>query len=395
VAKKRCSPARNQKRVPQSAQVRGWSELVINRERVAATVAQSVRIGYTGTMRLATAAVALMMLGSAAPAAAGVTWQDGPLAAALQRAQREGKLVFIDVLATWCGPCQEMDAEVYPKEEIGRAMAASFVALRFDGERGEGLEVAQRYHVVGFPTMLIVDGSGAEIDRMMGGLSAPELLQQLERLRQKKGTLADLERTLARAPTEALRLEVATRHALRGEARCVGELEAVAAADPDNRAHRAAAALLTLGKLHYLRGAKDYARADQTLAELERRFPSSEEAGQAPYQRAVAQQRGGHPDQARATLDAWIARAPKDAERLAAYAWFCFKEGGDRPRGIEIARKGLSLAPTDDGLWDTLGELCLASGDRAEARRAFIRAAELAPKKAYYRAQLAKVGGAP
>jgi tetratricopeptide (TPR) repeat protein len=288
-----------------------------------------------------------------------------------------------------------MDADVFSRDEVARSLGTGFVALRRDGERGDGLELARRYRVLGFPTLLVVDGKGEELDRMSGNVSSGELILQLERLHRGTGTLAELERTLARAPTDALRFEVATRHALRGDRRAPAELEAIVAADPDNRSHRAAAALLTLGKYCYLRGSKDYDRAERTLAELERRFPSTEEATQATYQRAVGRQLAGRPAEARALLDSWIARAPKDVERIAAYAWFCFKEGGDHSRGIELARRGLELRPNDDALWDTLGELCAASGDRGGAKKAFARAAELQPKNPYYRSQLAKVGGAP
>jgi tetratricopeptide (TPR) repeat protein len=344
-------------------------------------------------MRLATLLVGLSLL--CGRAEAGVSWAEGSLHSALRKARSEHKLVFVDVFATWCGPCQEMDVEAYPRDEVGRMMDGGFIALRRDGERGEGLEIAQRYHVVGFPTMLVLDDKGSEIDRLMGGLSGLELLQQLERVKARKGTLAELEKTLAKAPTEPLKLEVATRHAIRGEARAVGELTAVIAADPDNKAHRAANAMLVLGKYYYLRGSKDYAAAEKTLLELQRRFAGSDEAAQTPYHLALAQLRGGKTAEARATLDAWIAASPKDAERYASAAWFCFKESNDRARGIELAKKGLAIAPNEDGMWDTLGELYLATGDRAEARKAWTRAIELAPKKDYYKVQLARTGGAP
>ena len=325
--------------------------------------------------------------------AAGTTWQEEPLAVAIERAQRDGKWVLVDVYASWCVPCQKMDSEVYPRDEVGRAVSAGFVALRRDGESGEGLAIAQRYHVVGFPTLLVLDGKGVEIDRMMGGLSASELVLKLTRMREGNGTLAQLEQEVERAPSDALKLEVAMRHAMRGDARAVVELTEVVRIDPMNQSHRAASALLTLGKYFYLRGTKDYPHAESTLLELEKRFPTTDEASQATYARAVAIQHMGRSKDAQALLDDWMAKAPKDEERVAASAWFCFKEGGDKARGIEIAKRGLVEWPNEDGLWDTLGELYLLSGKPVLARQAFAKAAELVPKSDYYRAQLKKVGG--
>ncbi len=333
--------------------------------------------------------------GGGAAYAAGVVWHEGTLASALGRAQAEQKLVFIDVAAAWCAPCHQMDADLFPREDVGRVLNAGYVPLRIDGEQGDGVEIANRYHVAGFPTLLILDARGVEIERLMGASSSNELVRALTHFREGKGGLAELERELARAPTDALFFEVALRHAMRADPRAVAELTAAVKADPQNHERRAATALMTLGVNYYARGLKDYARADSTLAELERRFPNAAESERAPYFRAVVLQKAGRAADARALLESWIERSPKDAARLAAYAWFCFKDGGDRVRGIAVARRGLELEPKNDALWDTLGELLLAGGDATEAWKAFTRAAELAPKKDYYQRQLKKLGGTP
>jgi thiol:disulfide interchange protein len=35
-----------------------------------------------------------------------------------QKAKAENKLIFLDVMATWCGPCKYMDANVYPNDTV-------------------------------------------------------------------------------------------------------------------------------------------------------------------------------------------------------------------------------------------------------------------------------------
>ncbi len=331
------------------------------------------------------------------PSAWALNWDSGTFDEASARAAASGKWIFVDVFATWCGPCHEMDEKVYPLDEVARAVGANYVALRRDGEAGEGVTLAARYHVVGYPTVLLIDPkSGAEVDRLMGFVTARELVETLQRFRDGKGTLADLEKRAAAAPSdEALKLEVATRHAMRGDPRAIAELDAVVKGDPDNAHKHAAAALLTLGKYFYLRGAKDYAHAEATLLELEKRFPSTEEASQVAYNLGLAYHATGRDREARAVLDRWIAAAPKDGSRYNAYAWLSYKYDFDRARGIEVAQKGLANDPKDHALWDTLGELYAATGKKAEACDAEKRALAIKPKDTYYEAQLRRFGGTP
>jgi tetratricopeptide (TPR) repeat protein len=168
----------------------------------------------------------------------------------------------------------------------------------------------------------------------------------------------------------------------------------VVKADPDNKQKRAAPALLTLGKYYWLRGKKDYVRAEAILRDLEKRFPASEEAGQVGYNLAFALHATGRDPEAREVLDRWIAAAPKDMSRYNSYAWLCFKNNFDRARGIEVARQGLAVDPKDHGLWDTLAELYGATGKLAEARDAEQKALATKPNDVYYAAQLRRFGGA-
>ena len=54
---------------------------------------------------------------AAAPAAAGF-WTDLPADQAMASARREGTPVMIDLYATWCGPCQKLDKDVFPDPEV-------------------------------------------------------------------------------------------------------------------------------------------------------------------------------------------------------------------------------------------------------------------------------------
>jgi tetratricopeptide (TPR) repeat protein len=337
-------------------------------------------------------AVALWALGAAFAPGVGrcaVAWDSGGLDDALARARSTNRWVFVDLYASWCGPCHQMDEQVYARDDVAAALRTGFVTLRRDGERGDGEALVRRYHVVGYPTILVLDEAGREVDRLMGFVPSGELLTMLGRFRDGKGTVAELERRLAaQKGDEALRLDVATRHAYRGDPRAVAELTDVVKGDRNNQGKRAASALLTLGKYYYLRGAKDYANAIKTLTELDKRFPKSEEAEQVGYNLGVAYHATGRDAEARKVLDHWLEAKPRDVARYNAYAWLCFKNDFDRARGIEVAKKGLEIDPKEDGLWDTLAELYARAGLLPEARDAEARALKVKPKDVYYAAQL-------
>ena len=308
---------------------------------------------------------------------------------------------MVDVFATWCGPCQKLDKEVFPTPAV-RKEAAGWLAVRVDAESPQGEEVVKRYHVVGYPTVLFLDPAGREIDRVFGFLEAADFAQAMADYAEGKNTIAARQAELKARPDDlALRYEVGRRLAIRGEveqARAL--LDAVRAADADNAKGLASQALLTLGKYLYLRGSKDYRAALALLQDLVKRYPDSDEAKAAPYPIARAWHGLGDDAKALASLQALIDAAPGRAGAYNTFAWFCFKEDVDRPRGIAVAQAGLKADAKAAGLWDTLAELYFATGRQAEALDAIRKALALEPDDPYYKGQLERfekgsTGGPP
>lgn len=327
---------------------------------------------------------------SSSTARAQVAWERGSFDEALARARLERKWVLLELHAGWCEPCRQMESEVYARPRVGEQLGRDFLALRRDGESGEGLALHECYHVVGFPTLLVLTAEGTEVDRIMGAVDEKELVATLAAFRAGRNTLAALEKRAAGTRVApALAFELARRHALRGDPRAPVEAERVAAGDPEH----AAEALFVLGKYYYLRGLKDYAAAARTLERVIAVYPKSPQAEEAPYHLALARHGLGDDPAALRILDDWLAAAPGDAERYNAYAWGCFKAGFGRQRAIAVARRGLGAFPKSDALWDTLAELLHADGLGDEARAAEGRALELKPGDRYYTTQLERMGG--
>ena len=113
----------------------------------------------------------------------GVNFQELTLQDALKKikdAKKGPKLIFMDCYTSWCGPCKEMTNNVFPQEVCGTFFNANFVNVKFDMEKGEGLEIAKRYAVAVYPTFLILDAHGNEVNRVIGSDKAESFIEKVK-----------------------------------------------------------------------------------------------------------------------------------------------------------------------------------------------------------------------
>lgn len=104
-----------------------------------------------------------------------------PLDSALALAEAEGKMAFVDCYATWCGPCKMMTRDVFPLPTVGDFMNTHFVSLKVDMEKGEGPELSKKYEVQAYPTFLILDSEGKEINRLVGSNTPDEFIKSVQK----------------------------------------------------------------------------------------------------------------------------------------------------------------------------------------------------------------------
>ena len=69
-----------------------------------------------------------------------------------------------------------------------------------EGSEAEALQ--RSYQIHEFPTLLVVDGEGRELDRYLGFLDGPALLKELERILRGEGTLPALAAAAKQAPDD-------------------------------------------------------------------------------------------------------------------------------------------------------------------------------------------------
>lgn len=108
-------------------------------------------------MRLRNYLTVALLVTSLGTFAQGIKFEEGNWASVRSKAQKENRLIYVDVYTTWCGPCKILAKQIFPQKEAGDKFNAHFVNYRIDAEKGEGIELAKKYEVNGYPTHLFID----------------------------------------------------------------------------------------------------------------------------------------------------------------------------------------------------------------------------------------------
>ncbi len=94
----------------------------------------------------------------------------------LAKAKKENKLIFMDCWATWCRPCIQMANTAFKDNAAADFYNTTFVNAKFDMEKGEGIELKERFQVSVFPTLLFINGDGKIVHRSAGSRDAAGLM---------------------------------------------------------------------------------------------------------------------------------------------------------------------------------------------------------------------------
>lgn len=97
-----------------------------------------------------------------------------------EMAVKTGKLVFIDLYATWCPPCRTMEREVFSRKDVGDFMEQHFVAAKYDVDKTTGKELLKRYGSGAIPLYLVFDTQGELLGRIQGAAKPDKFWADLQ-----------------------------------------------------------------------------------------------------------------------------------------------------------------------------------------------------------------------
>jgi protein disulfide-isomerase len=132
------------------------------------------------------AALAIFTVTGAVQAAEGASWSTD-YQAALKEAKAANKPILADFTGSdWCTWCIRLGEDTFSKSEFAAFAKDNLVLLEVDFPQGKAQaasvkkqneELAAKFGVEGFPTLVLIDGRGKEIARHVGYLpGGPEAM---------------------------------------------------------------------------------------------------------------------------------------------------------------------------------------------------------------------------
>ncbi len=121
--------------------------------------------------------VALIAMTSSTKSETGIEFSHITMKKAQEKASKSEKLIFIDAYTDWCGPCKRMARTTFKDAEVAIFFNEEFINLKIEMEKNpEGNDIARKYGVRAYPTLLIVDSEGNLVKKTIGFKTKDQLL---------------------------------------------------------------------------------------------------------------------------------------------------------------------------------------------------------------------------
>ncbi|MFN0199902.1 MAG: thioredoxin fold domain-containing protein [Bacteroidia bacterium] len=112
-----------------------------------------------------------------------VQFYQGKYSDLLAKAKAENKPFIIDFYTVWCGPCKNMERYTFTNKNLANYIKDNYLAFKVDAESlmGDGIELAQKYEVKFYPTVIIFSPKGEVLKRLSGFQNADALEKELRK----------------------------------------------------------------------------------------------------------------------------------------------------------------------------------------------------------------------
>ena len=230
---------------------------------------------------------------------------------AVQRAHSEKKWIVADMFTDWCVLCKQMDIETFGDPALVAHMADRYVWLKLNTETEEdGKRLQKEFAILNYPTVLVLDGQGEEVDRVDRFLPAAQFRETVGSFADSPDSVARLRKEVRDQPNS-----VSARYALAEKllnrnnyAKAAPEFEKVIDLDPENREGKTDLSEYNVALC--LASQEKYVEAIAQLDLLEARFPHSDAVADAAVLRGQIYHCCNKLDEAQAVLREYVNKYP-------------------------------------------------------------------------------------
>lgn len=234
----------------------------------------------------------------------------------------------------------------YRNDEV-IALARNLVNVKVNAEIDSLLK--KEYGVAGYPTVILANSDGSEIDRIYGYAEVPEFLSQINDYLAGRNTLADYLRRVETEPSMKLYTLIAEKYTGRSRFDDAERFyRKILQEDPNNKQGYSDSALLSMGQMKIR--AKQYGSAEEILARFAKTYPESELADDAMYELAKTKRYAERYDDAIAGFQDFLVAYPESdlAEDAEIYIAFCHEKKGDPDEALRLYEKFLADHPDSE-----------------------------------------------
>ena len=223
-----------------------------------------------------------------------IKWEKD-LATAKKKAKEKNLPIMIDVYTDWCTWCKELDKNTYSHKEV-IDIAKKMVSVKLNPETSEeGADIAQRYGVQGFPTILFISADGFVLENVGGYVEGeqfvPYMKNAIEKLDKVNSVLANKEPTL-----EKLDLYLESGNEVESQKIYDALMQKKAISKEKMPKYLLGFGLIKAQK-------RDYDNANKYFDDIIKNYPNSEEVYIAHYYKAVMMALAGEKDEPKKYLE--------------------------------------------------------------------------------------------
>ena len=232
-------------------------------------------------------------------------------------AAAENKPFMVKFYTDWCTWCKTMDTITLVDSSVVTFLNDSFVVAKVNAE--VDTSDAQKYSVMGYPTTILFDSKGDEIERIVGYLPPDEFLETVDNYMHGIGTLDYYLAMADTAGTTDVYFAIADKYNDRGKTDDAKTYyEKVIKTDPDNKDGFTDRAMISLGNI--MRGAKDYDGAVKEFGQVIKNFKETESAADAEIWTAITYRQKGDTTKAIQWFEGFLKNHPESSDTSYAMA---------------------------------------------------------------------------